>query len=364
MCTLPVRPAPFPARRTPLPTRRALGALAGRLLACLAGALAILNGPLAAQTPSGVAPAPRPCDALLDRPNDGGLAPSADLYCLPLSPVPGVEGQAVVELGRPVGPFSVSVTRDGRHRYATQLSLSGVPSAEEVEGVQGYVAWVAGPTLFPEYRLGTVRPGTTRLAEITLDKFLVIVSAEPDTTATERSGRILFRADSPSSRMQPADVIEFALGAMPGALAPGRPAPMAGMEEPMEDHGAMAMPDSSGWILPPMPRGLGMLPRMMDLRPQVRPLMPGDLWREGGGDGMAQRDGAVPVGDGMSGAASTSEAASMPEAASPLPARPHEIVRLDDGDVFDLEATVVERDIDGHRVRMYAYNGQYPGPLL
>ncbi|HSM07322.1 MAG TPA: multicopper oxidase family protein, partial [Longimicrobiales bacterium] len=46
------------------------------------------------------------------------------------------------------------------------------------------------------------------------------------------------------------------------------------------------------------------------------------------------------------------------------PARPHEIVRLDDGDVFDLEATVVERDIDGHRVRMYAYNGQYPGPLL
>jgi len=95
----------------------------------------------------------------------------------------------------------------------------------------------------------------------------------------------------------------------------------------------MTMPgDSSGWLLPPMPEGVGMLPRMMALRPPVAPLRPGDLLPD--------------------------------DAPAPLPARPHEIVRLADGDVFDLEASVVERDIDGHGARMYAYNGQYPGPLI
>jgi FtsP/CotA-like multicopper oxidase with cupredoxin domain len=89
---------------------------------------------------------------------------------------------------------------------------------------------------------------------------------------------------------------------------------------------------TSGWVLPPMPEGVAMLPRMMALRPDVAPLEPGAL----GG----------------------------PDAPTPLPARPHEVVRLSDGDVFDLEASVVERTIDGHTARMYAYNGQYPGPLI
>ena len=94
----------------------------------------------------------------------------------------------------------------------------------------------------------------------------------------------------------------------------------------------VGMANDSDWLMPPMPSGLGMLPRMMTLRPSVGALLPG---------GLADAD-----------------------AGPPLPARPHEIVRLADGDVFDLEASVVEREIDGHTARMYAYNGQYPGPLI
>ncbi len=268
------------------------------------------------------------------------LPPSADLYCLPLLAAPGVEGRAVVELNRPAGPFTVAVSPDGAHRYAPSLSLIDVPTPA---GYEGMVAWVADPTLYPERRLGVVGEGTTRLPEIEMDKFLVLVTAEPDTSAQERAGRILFRAQSPSTRMQPADLYEFALGSLPGGgdrLSAGDPQeadPSAATgEHSGHDMGAMggmhAERDPSGWVLPPMPEGVAMLPRMMTLRPVVGPMEPGAL-----------RDSGSP---------------------SALPARPHQIVRLDDGDVFDLEATVVERDIDGHTARMYAYNGQYPGPLI
>jgi FtsP/CotA-like multicopper oxidase with cupredoxin domain len=289
---------------------------------------------MACATPSEAPPLPRPCDATLGRPNDGALAPSADLYCMQLTPAPGVEGSATVELGRIPGPFTVAVTPEGHHRYRAHLTLEDVPEPETVGG-EGLVAWVADATLFPEERLGVVRPGTTELGEISMDKFLVIVTAEADTTAAERSGRILFRATSPSARMQPADLFEFAMGSLPGGgeMESGMGEDPGGAMEGAGMAGGMAMgPDPSGWLLPPMPEGVGMLPRMMTLRPSVGPLEPGDL---------------LP-----------------PDAPAPLPARPYEIVRLADGDVFDLEATVVEREIDGHTARMYAYNGQYPGPLI
>lgn len=292
-------------------------------------------------------PTPRPCDGALGLPNDGILPPSADLYCLPLMPAPGVEGSITVELSRPAGPFTVSVTPDGHHRYEPLVTVTG---ARLEEGEEALVAWAADVTLYPEERLGVVSEGTTRLPEIARDKFLIIVTAEADSAATERSGRILFRAQSASARMQPADLYEFSLGSLPGGGSmsmddgmggeevagdetAGEATPGPGVAGPEVAGAGMAgMAGDSEWLLPPMPEGVGMLPRMMTLRPSVGPLLPGEL---------AEAD-ATP----------------------PLPARPHQIVRLADGDVFDLEASVVVREIDGHTARMYAYNGQYPGPLI
>ncbi|HKK93970.1 MAG TPA: hypothetical protein VJ925_11075, partial [Longimicrobiales bacterium] len=236
------------------------------------GAVMAVYQPAAAQTP-------RPCDVPLDRVNDGVLPPSDDLYCMQLTPAPGVDGSATVELGRIPGPFTVAVTPGGHHRYRAVVTMEGVPNAVTFGG-EGYVAWVADATLFPEERLGVVRPGTTTLPEISMDKFLVIVTAEADTTAAERSGRILFRAQSPSARMQPADLFEFAMGSLPeGGRVDPRGRSGGGAER--ADAGmmpGMTMPgDSSGWLLPPMPEGVGMLPRMMALRPPVAPLRPGDL---------------------------------------------------------------------------------------
>ena len=40
------------------------------------------------------------------------------------------------------------------------------------------------------------------------------------------------------------------------------------------------------------------------------------------------------------------------------------VVELSDKEIFSLEAKPVIKEIDGNKIRMYAYNGQIPGPLL
>src|SRR5206468_12855152 len=42
----------------------------------------------------------------------------------------------------------------------------------------------------------------------------------------------------------------------------------------------------------------------------------------------------------------------------------NEVLRLEDGDVIDLDAERVRRTIKEQTYTMYSYNGQYPGPLL
>jgi suppressor of ftsI len=56
-------------------------------------------------------------------------------------------------------------------------------------------------------------------------------------------------------------------------------------------------------------------------------------------------------------------AAGMDVAALPE-AKPRGLVALGDGDTLTLTASLVRRTINGRQLVMYAYNGQYPGPLL
>ncbi len=111
---------------------------------------------------------------------------------------------------------------------------------------------------------------------------------------------------------------------MPGMrMADSSAAAMAGHQ-----HGAAG---GDGWPRPPMMPGLTMFPALMELDPPgTDPFLPGD--------------GIDP-------------------ATLPL-ARPRDVVRLDDGDVIDLEAGLVRRRIRSRDHVMYGFNGQYPGPLL
>jgi FtsP/CotA-like multicopper oxidase with cupredoxin domain len=223
-----------------------------------------------------------------------------------------------VELGRPAGPFTVAVTRDGRIRYAPTIALAGLPSPATLGPYTHFVAWMASPVMYPIVRLGDVGNGTTRLPPIDFDKFVILVTAEREDKASEPAGRIVLRGESPSTRLQPPDLVRLAIG----SAAPTT-------EHMHHESDVMAEDDSLRWPMVPMPPNLTMLPGEMALRPGVAPYLP------------RSKSGAPP---------------SM--------ARPHRLVRLGDGDTLRLTASLVSRIVNGHRLTMYGFNGQYPGPLI
>jgi len=266
--------------------------------------LAITAGPTAAQQ--------RPCDPPTP------LGPSHDLYCIELVAAPGIAGvSGRVELAHPPGPFTVAVTSDGRSRYIPIVSLEGLPPASSMakSPSAAYIAWVAPPQMDTVIELGEVRSGSTTLRAVDLEKFVVLITAERDPRAGEPSGRVVLRGQSPSTRLFPPDLLEFAIGAM------GQP-PGAGHHPHGDSDGS---PDSLHWPMVPMPPGLTMLPAEMALRPRVTPYL--------------------PVG-------------------TPPFARPRELMRLAEGDTLRLEASRVRRSLNGQTYTMYGFNGQYPGPLI
>jgi suppressor of ftsI len=233
---------------------------------------------------------------------------------------PGIIGVAGrVELGHVSGPFTVAVTADGRLRYRPILYLSGLPAPRSLGSYKTYVAWVATPAMEQVIRLGSVRNGTTILPIVDLEKFSLLVTAERSDLAKEPDGRMILRAQSPSTRLFPPDVLEFSLGSAAGDSAAHHQAMHEGHTTTVADSGG------ARWTTVPMPPRLTMLPAELALRPDLTPYLP-------------------------SGAAA--------------PARPSETVRLSDGDTLRLEAGLVRRTIQGRPYTMYAFNGQYPGPLI
>ncbi len=249
------------------------------------------------------------------------LAPSRDLYCIELIPAPRIPGASgrVALLMRP-GPFTVDVTASGALRFLPVMTLEGLPAPASLGPYSTYVAWVATPVMDPVLRLGEVRNGRAQLPEIDLDKFVILITAEPSATVTSPTGRFVLRGASPSTRLQPADLMQFTIGATREPAPESHP---MGHLHPMPS----ASGDSARWTTVPMPPNLPMLPAEMALRPKVTPYLP-------------SADAALPR------------------------ARPREVIRLRSGDTLRLRAALVRRTFKDQTLTMYAFNDQYPGPLL
>ncbi len=286
--------------------------LSGRVAAALAATLTVA---------SSLPPAP---PGALCGPSSEPLRPSADLYCLDLVPRPDIlVGRGTVELGRARSPFDVAVTAEGNQRYDATLVLDSLPPPESLGAYATYVAWVAPPNLDPMIKLGVVENGRNRLGEIRFDKFLIFVTAERSGEVAERTGRLVLRGMSPSIRMQQHSMVML--------TRPADSIRHAGM-----DHGGhqMAAPEGAPatWFMPPSRPGVPMMPMpgVDELVPPVEPYLPGR---------------------GI-------DARTLPEA------KPRTVVRLRSGDTLDLTASLVRRTINGRTLVMFAYNGQYPGPLI
>jgi FtsP/CotA-like multicopper oxidase with cupredoxin domain len=269
-----------------------------------------------------------------DRRDTSGVRSDAsrDLYCLTLIAVPG-ESAAVaghVDLSRVPGPFTVAVTADGRAVYDPVVTVAGLPAPASLGNFTVFVAWVTPPTMYPAIKLGVVSNGSTTVRRFALDPFVMLVTAEPNANVTEPGTRVVLRAGSPSTRLLPPDMLQFAAGAVRDTGASGSSMAMPGMPAAGTPAGGTPAADADsaeGWTGVPMPAGLAMVPGEMVLRPGTAPLLP---------------DGRLDAPD----------------------ARPNSVVRVAGGDTLHLTAGLVTRVIDGRRVRMYAYNGQYPGPVI
>jgi FtsP/CotA-like multicopper oxidase with cupredoxin domain len=246
-------------------------------------------------------------------PGPGRAAPSRDLYCIELFPTGAADSaRGTAALEWVAGPFTVAVARDGTQQFAVAFDLAGLPPLPRGPR-PGYVAWAAPPLMDPLIRLGTVRDGRTAAGIVALDRFVILVSAEPDTLSPTRRGALLLRGESASNRLRPPDLFQFAIG-----LTGGTPA-----DPHMHHHGPA---DSMGWTDVPMPPGLTMLQAEMALRPGTAAWFPPDT-------------DAPPV---------TSS----------------RVVHLANGDTLDLVAGLVRRTLAGRPYTMFAFNGQQPGPLL
>ncbi len=262
---------------------------------------------------------------------DEGAVPLGALHCLQLFPTPDLPTvTAVVELAPIASPFGVAVDIDGKARYALIAEVSGLPGAHTLGDYTTYVAWAYTLTLDQPIRLGEVRNGRVLLGEIAYDQFRILVSAEPSTKVRERTGRLVLRGTSPSTRLLAhRDLMQ---SAPPGAIVVGRAAiDTSGDTTHAAAHGSATNPTGGGsWPMPPTPPGMSVMPGMSAHVPSVAPFRPGT--------------GIDP--------------------ATIAAARPREVVALADGDTLNLDAQLVRRTIGGATFTMYGFNGQYPGPLL
>jgi FtsP/CotA-like multicopper oxidase with cupredoxin domain len=256
----------------------------------------------------------------------GPLAADSSLHCVALVPHPDVRSAGgAAELLPGPGPFTVSVTADGRLRHRIVMRLEGLPPPDSLGPYGSYVAWAMPPSMEPVVRLGEVGNGTSDTATIALDRFLLLVTAEPSSDVETRSGPSVLRGFSPG--MQMADTHFMGGGSPPGME--GDRGVGAETREPGEAGGET---EDRGWRPPPMnPRVSPMpMPGVAGSTPPVEPYLP--EWE-------------IPVD-------------SVPRA------RSRRVVDVPDGDTIRLEAGPVRRRLDGRRVVQLAFNGQLPGPLV
>jgi hypothetical protein len=120
------------------------------------------------------------------------------LYATPKAPAAQGHGR----LAYADSPFGVALTRDGHALYDIHITASALPTPSSLGAFSTYVAWVATPDLAHWARLGPVANGNTTLGPVDLDKFLLVVTAESDSTANTHAGPTVLHGISPSSLLQ------------------------------------------------------------------------------------------------------------------------------------------------------------------
>jgi hypothetical protein len=124
-------------------------------------------------------------------------------YDIPLAPgpaVPGAHGAARLFIAD--SPFGVAVTQDGRVSYDVRITAAGLPDPAQLGSYHAYVAWEVSTDLAEWHRLGAVGNGTTTVGRAESNKFLLVITAEPDSAPAVHGGPTVLHGTSPSGYLQ------------------------------------------------------------------------------------------------------------------------------------------------------------------
>jgi suppressor of ftsI len=136
-------------------------------------------------------------------PDTMAAEPTAPNYCTTLSPTPDLDSvTGILELADADSPYGVAVTPDGRPRYTLTTRIAGLPAPSTFgRAYTVYIAWATSLTMDSIVKLGVVHNGRTTLGDIARNQFRVIVSAERSGAVSSRTGRLVLRGTSPSTRL-------------------------------------------------------------------------------------------------------------------------------------------------------------------
>jgi hypothetical protein len=129
-----------------------------------------------------------------------GTAGPYDITLLSTSQAPAARGHARLIFAP--SPFGVALTQDGHAVYDMQITASGLPQPSSLGAFTTYVAWAVSPDLAGWHRLGPVTNGTTTVGHADLNKFLLVITAEADTSGTASRGPTVLHGTSPSGWLQ------------------------------------------------------------------------------------------------------------------------------------------------------------------
>lgn len=124
-------------------------------------------------------------------------------YDIPLAPGPAAPGaQGAARLLFADSPFGVAVTADGRLSYDVRITAKGLPHPATLGAYRAFVAWEVNTDLTEWHRLGPVDNGTTTVGRAEWNKFLLVITAEPDSAPAAHTGPTVLHGTSPSTWLQ------------------------------------------------------------------------------------------------------------------------------------------------------------------
>ncbi|MEO8227279.1 MAG: hypothetical protein ABI637_07590 [Gemmatimonadota bacterium] len=118
-------------------------------------------------------------------------------YDIDLLPSPVAAGAAgTARLFAPESPFGIGVTDDGRAVYQIRITASHLPR------FPAFIAWATSPDLGEWVRLGVVREGTSVVGPVAMNKFLLVITGERDSSVATHTGPTVLHGTSPSGWLQ------------------------------------------------------------------------------------------------------------------------------------------------------------------